>query len=169
MTLQKHLREIPDFPRPGINFIDISPLLARPQDFQSALTLLHQKVEKWAPDFCLGVESRGFLIAPSLALSLNCGVGMIRKKGRLPGKTLSHRYTLEYGEDEIELQPDMIPANSRVLLVDDLIATGGTLEAAMALLGQTSAQVVGAACLVELGDLGARQKLGCPFESLWVY
>lgn len=87
---------------------------------------------------------------------------MIRKKGRLPGKTLSHRYQLEYGEDEIEIQDDIVPPNSRVILVDDLVATGGTVEAALNLLKMTKGEVIGVACLIEFMDLGARQRFSCP-------
>ncbi|MAZ44245.1 MAG: adenine phosphoribosyltransferase [Legionellales bacterium] len=166
MEIQAHIRQVKDFPKQGINFFDISTLMANPMAYRYAIDALAKQVASIRPDFILGIESRGFLVAPPLALSLDCGFGMIRKKGRLPGKTISHQYELEYGHDEIEIQLNVVPKNARVLVVDDLIATGGTLLASFALLEQIQANVVGAACLIELNDLGARERLKCPFFCL---
>lgn len=166
MKILDHIRTVPDFPKPGINFYDIASLLAHPPAWEEAIRQLEERARAYDPDMVLGIESRGFLLAAPLGLSLKCRVGMIRKKGKLPGKTISHAYTLEYGQDEIELQPDMLPDGGRILLVDDLLATGGTLQAAEALIGQTSAQVAASLCIIELEGLGGRDKLTAPFEAL---
>jgi adenine phosphoribosyltransferase len=166
MNIQDHIRIVPDFPKPGINFYDIATLLAHPRAWQETIRLLKAAAQPHRPDMLMGIESRGFLAAAPLALELGCGFGMIRKKGKLPGKTLSYAYTLEYGQDEIELQPDLVPKGARIILVDDLLATGGTLQAAEILVEKAGAQVVAALCIVELQGLGGRAKLSCPFEAL---
>ena len=114
----------------------------------------------------MGIEARGFLVAAPLALELECGFGMVRKKGKLPGQTLGYKYELEYGEDEIEIQPDLIPAGARVVIVDDLLATGGTMHAAESLILKTGAKVLANVCIIELEGLGGRDKLNAPFEAL---
>lgn len=166
MNIQDHIRIVPGFPIEGINFYDIATLLAHPAAWRETIAQLRAKAEAYQPDLILGIESRGFLVAAPLALELGCGFGMIRKKGKLPGKTLSYRYTLEYGEDEIELQPDLIPPGAKVLIVDDLLATGGTMSAAEKLAAQAGAKVAGHLTIVELDGLGGRSKLSAPFESL---
>ena len=114
----------------------------------------------------MGIEARGFLVAAPLALEMGIGFGMVRKKGKLPGETLGHKYTLEYGEDEIEIQPDLIPAGAKIVIIDDLLATGGTMAAAEILIGKAGAQVVANFCIIELEGLGGRGKLSAPFDSL---
>lgn len=166
MNIQDHIRTVPDFPIKGINFYDISTLLAHPAAWRETVARLRDLAEPYLPDMIMGIESRGFLVAAPLALELGCGFGMIRKKGKLPGKTLGYKYTLEYGQDEIELQPDLVPQNAKILIVDDLLATGGTMAAAEHLVKQTGAQVAGHLVIVELEGLNGRAKLSAPFESL---
>ena len=149
-----------------MNFYDIATLLANPQAFQETIKQLMGKIAPYKPTMLMGIESRGFLIAAPLAVEMKCGFGMIRKKGKLPGKVLSHKYTLEYGEDEIELQPDLIPTGSNIVLVDDLLATGGTMAAACTLIEKAGSKVVAGACVIELEGLGGRAKFKAPFETL---
>lgn len=166
MNIQEHIRIVPDFPRPGINFYDIATLLAHPPAWRETVRQLESRVMPYKPDMLMGIESRGFLVAAPLALALGCGFGMIRKKGKLPGKTLSHRYTLEYGTDEIEIQPDLVPPGARIVIVDDLLATGGTMQAAHTLVEKAGARVVAGICIVELEGLNGWDKFTAPFESL---
>ena len=166
MNIQDHIRIVPDFPIKGINFYDIATLLAHPAAWRETIARLRTKAEAYQPDLLLGIESRGFLVAAPLALELGCGFGMIRKRGKLPGKTLRYAYDLEYGQDEIELQPDLIPVDAKVLIVDDLLATGGTMAAAEKLAQEAGAVVVGHLAIVELDGLDGRSKLSAPFESL---
>ncbi|MCC7304717.1 MAG: adenine phosphoribosyltransferase [Alphaproteobacteria bacterium] len=166
MNIRDHIRIVPGFPKPGINFYDIATLLAHPPAWRETINLLREKAAPYKPDVILGIESRGFLIAAPLALEIGKGFGMIRKKGKLPGQTLSYKYTLEYGEDEIELQPDLIKQGSKVLLVDDLLATGGTMAAAKNLVERAGSHVVGGLCVIELDGLNGRAKLGYPFDAL---
>ena len=166
MNIQDHIRIVPDFPKPGINFYDIATLLAQPEAWRETIAQLEEKVKKFQPDILMGIESRGFLVAAPLAAAMGIGFGMVRKKGKLPGKTISHAYTLEYGQDEIELQPDLISPGARVVLVDDLLATGGTMGAAEKLVIQAEAEVAGSACIIELEGLNGRDKLSASFEAL---
>lgn len=166
MNIQDHIRIVPGFPKPGINFYDIATLLAHPGAWKETIGQLKAKIGPYKPDVLMGIEARGFLVAAPLALELGCGLGMIRKKGKLPGKTLGYKYTLEYGEDEIEIQPDLLKKGSNVVIVDDLLATGGTMAAAVKLVEQAGSKVAAGLCIVELDGLGGRKKLNCPFESL---
>ena len=166
MNIQDHIRIVPNFPKDGINFYDISTLLAHPPAWREAIAKLQRIIESYEPDMLMGVESRGFLMAAPLAHAMGIGFGMVRKAGKLPGQTLSHSYSLEYGEDTIEIQPDLIPAGSKVVLVDDLLATGGTLAAAEMLMQKTGAHVVASVCLIELDGLKGRDKLSAPFEAV---
>src|SRR3546814_135305 len=134
MNLAEHIRTIPDFPKPGILFYDISTLLAHPGAWRRTIDLLAGAIRPHQPDFLLGIESRGFLVAAPLALELGCGFAMIRKRGKLPGETVSHTYELEYGSDTIEMQADAIRPGQRVVILDDLLATGGTAAGALHLL-----------------------------------
>ena len=169
MDLKDHIAAIPDFPKPGILFYDVSTLLRNPDAWQVAMGRLASRVRGWQPDLLAGVESRGFLLAAPLALKLGCGFVMLRKRGKLPGRVVSHDYALEYGTDRLEIQADAITPGQRVVVVDDLLATGGTMAASIALLHQVGAVVPGAAALIELSFLGGRQTLGVPFESLVAY
>ncbi len=166
MNIQDHIRIVPGFPKPGINFYDIATLLAHPGAWKETIRQLKAKIGPYKPDVLMGIESRGFLVAAPLALELGCGFGMIRKKGKLPGKTLGYKYTLEYGEDEIEIQPDLLKKGSNVVIVDDLLATGGTMAAAASLVEQAGSKPAAGLCIIELDGLNGRKKLKCPFESL---
>jgi adenine phosphoribosyltransferase len=166
MNIQDHIRIVPGFPKPGINFYDIATLLAHPVAWAETIRQLEVKIAPLRPDMVMGIESRGFLVAAPVAMALGCKIGMVRKQGKLPGQVLRYDYTLEYGQDSVELQPDIVGTAKRIVLVDDLLATGGTLQAAEILVTKAGSQVVGAFCIVELEGLGGRDKLTCPFESL---
>ncbi len=169
MDLKDHIRGIPDFPKPGILFYDISTLLRHPDAWQVAMGRLANVVRAHSPTLLAGIESRGFLLAAPLALKLGCGFVMLRKPGKLPGATIGLDYALEYGTDRLEIQADAIPPGARVVLVDDLLATGGTMQAAVQLLQQAGAHVPAAAALIELTFLGGRARIGVPFEALVAY
>jgi adenine phosphoribosyltransferase len=169
MNLKDHIRSIPDFPKPGILFYDISTLLAHPKAWHTTIERLAEAIRPHKPDVLAGIESRGFLLAAPLALALGTGFVMLRKQGKLPGITVRHTYALEYGTDTIEIQADAIDKGKRVVLVDDLLATGGTMAAAITLLEQVGAVVPTAACVIELTFLEGRQKLSVPVEALLQY
>ena len=169
MDLKDHIRGIPDFPKPGILFYDISTLLRHEDAWQVAMGRMARAVRYWQPDLVAGVESRGFLIAAPLALKLHCGFIMLRKRGKLPGATIGYDYALEYGSDRIEIQADAVQPGQRVVMVDDLLATGGTMSAGISLLRQVGAEVPGAAALIELTFLNGRSKLDVPFDALVSY
>lgn len=169
MNLKDHIRGIPDFPKPGILFYDISTLLAHKDAWQVAVARLTEAVAPLKPDVLAGIESRGFLVAAPLALQLGCGFVMVRKQGKLPGETIGHTYDLEYGSDTIEIQADAVEKGQRVVVLDDLLATGGTLAATIELLRKCGAEVVAAACLIELTFLGGREKLDVPVTTLIQY
>lgn len=169
MDIRDHIRQIPDFPKPGILFYDISTLLAHPDAWQVTMGRLANAVRAHQPDVLAGIESRGFLVAAPLALKLGCGFVMVRKKGKLPGRTVRHEYALEYGTDTIEIQEDAIQPGQRVVVLDDLLATGGTLAASVDLLQRVGAEVTGAACIIELTFLQGRARLPVPFTSLVQY
>jgi len=169
MDLKEHIRQIPDFPKPGINFFDISTLIGHAAAWRTAIDRMTDMVRPWKPDFLAAIDARGFLLAAPLAIPLGCGVVMIRKSGKLPGKVKSHSYGLEYGTDVIEIQDDAVPAGKRVAIIDDLLATGGTIAAAATLLRKSGVTVTGAACLIELSFLKGRAKLDMPVEALLAY
>jgi len=169
MDLKDHIRSIPDFPKPGILFYDISTLLAHADAWQVTMGRMAKAARQHQPDVIAGIESRGFLVAAPLALKLGCGFIMVRKKGKLPGPTISHTYALEYGEDTVEIQEGAIAPGQRVVLVDDLLATGGTAVAAIELLRKVGADVASAACIIELTFLKGRDKLDVPVHSLVTY
>src|SRR4051794_28738073 len=129
MDFKTHIRAIPDFPKPGILFYDISTLLAHPKAWQTMIEELATAIRPHRPELLVGIESRGFLVAAPLAYALGSGFAMIRKKGKLPGRTVRFTYDLEYGSDTIEVQEDAISPVQRVVVLDDLIATGGTMQA----------------------------------------
>ena len=169
MNLKDHIRGIPDFPKPGILFYDISTLLAHPAAWQEAVERLADTVAPYRPEVLAGIESRGFLVAAPLALKLGCGFIMVRKQGKLPGATVGYSYELEYGSDKVEIQADAVAPGQRVVLLDDLIATGGTLRASIELIRKVGGTVAAAACLIELTFLNGREGLDIPFESLIRY
>jgi adenine phosphoribosyltransferase len=169
MDLKQHIRGIPDFPKPGILFYDISTLLAHPNAWHATVERLAAALTPLRPDLLVGIESRGFLVAAPLAYAMGKGFVMVRKKGKLPGATIPFSYDLEYGSDTIEVQADAIRPGQRVIVMDDLLATGGTMRAAIALCRQMKGEVVAAACIIELSFLGGRGKLDVPFTSIVAY
>ena len=169
MNLKDHIRGVPDFPKPGILFYDISTLLRHPDAWQVAMGRMASLIRAHQPTLLAGIESRGFLLAAPLALKLGCGFVMLRKPGKLPGPVTGLDYDLEYGADRLEIQSDAINEGARVVLVDDLLATGGTMAAGIALLRQAGATVPAAAALIELTFLNGRGRLDVPFEALLSY
>jgi adenine phosphoribosyltransferase len=169
MDLKQHIRSVPDFPKPGILFYDISTLLAHPQAWRATVERLAEAVGPHKPDLLVGIESRGFLVAAPLAFTLGSGFAMVRKKGKLPGRTVRYSYDLEYGTDTIEVQEDAIAPGQRVLVLDDLLATGGTMRAAIELVRRQGGDVVGAACIIELVFLNGRARLDVPVTSMVTY
>lgn len=169
MDLKQHIRQVPDFPKPGINFFDISTLIRHPEAWRTTIERMVDLVALWKPELLATIDSRGFLVAAPLAIQLNCGAVMIRKRGKLPGKVKALSYGLEYGADTIEIQDDAVTPGQRVVIVDDLLATGGTIVAAAKLLRNAGADVVGATCIIELSFLKARAKLDMPFAALVDY
>jgi adenine phosphoribosyltransferase len=169
MDLKQYIRSIPDFPKPGILFYDISTLLARPDAWQTTVHRLADALGPHQPDLLVGIESRGFLVAAPLAYELGRGFVMVRKKGKLPGRTVRFTYDLEYGTDAIEIQEDAIAAGQRVVVVDDLLATGGTMQAAINLVRLRRGMVTAAACIIELSFLKGRSRIDVPFTSMVAY
>ena len=169
IDLKQHIRGIPDFPKPGILFYDISTLLRHGPAWQSAMRRLAAIIRPHKPDLLAGIESRGFLVAAPLALELGLGFIMLRKPRKLPGTTIGLDYALEYGTDRIEMQADGVQKGQRVILLDDLLATGGTMAAGIGLLRQAGAVVPAASALIELSFLKGRDRLDVPFESLLQY
>ena len=169
MNIKDYIRSIPDFPKPGILFYDISTLLAHEDAWTVAMSRMAKSVGSLQPDILAGIESRGFLVAAPLALKLGLGFVMVRKKGKLPGATIPYEYDLEYGTDTIEIQEDAVEPGQRVVVLDDLLATGGTMNASINLFNNVGANVVGAACIIELSFLGGRAKLDVPFNALVSY
>ncbi|MBX8799166.1 adenine phosphoribosyltransferase [Pseudochrobactrum asaccharolyticum] len=157
--LKASLRTIPDYPRPGVMFRDVTTLMGNPQAFRRAIDELVFPYAGGKADKIAGVEARGFILGGAMAHQLSAGFVPIRKKGKLPYETVRIAYSLEYGIDEMEMHRDAIQPGERVLLVDDLIATGGTAVAAVNLLRQMGAEIVAACFIVDLPDLGGRKKL----------
>jgi adenine phosphoribosyltransferase len=168
--LSRAIRNIPDFPQPGILFKDITPLLADPKLFAGSIDLLSANVIPGSVDSIVGIDARGFIFAAAVALKLKAGFVPIRKKGKLPFQTYEESYQLEYGSNTVAIHVDAIRPGSKVMLVDDLLATGGTAAAAANLLRKIGAEIVEITFLVELGFLNGRQKLaGFPVRSLISY
>jgi adenine phosphoribosyltransferase len=166
--VRRHLRDVPDFPQPGILFKDIAPLLADGPAFGAASSALADFGRTVAPiDLVAGVEARGFVFAGAIARDLDCGLVPVRKAGKLPPPTIAREYALEYGTARIEVPVDVL-AGKRVLLVDDVLATGGTLAAAAALITEAGGTVAAVAVLLELAALGGRERLApaTPFHAL---
>src|SRR3954471_24417462 len=159
MDLSKYVRDIPDFPKPGILFKDITPLLAEPRAFQHSIDLLTEHYRPLPLDAIAAAEARGFLFAAPLALALRKPLIPLRKPGKLPFRTYSLKYELEYGSAELQVHIDGVSPGARVLLVDDVLATGGTMAAGCRLVEKAGGTVVGCAFLIELGFLNGRDKL----------
>jgi adenine phosphoribosyltransferase len=157
--LEAKIRDVPDFPEPGIVFKDIMPLLADPATLREAVDLLAEWIEPRKPDLILGAEARGFILGAALAYKLGCGFIAARRPGKLPWKTVSATYALEYGENALELHADAIAPGARVLVHDDLLATGGTAAAICDLVEQLGGEIVGLAFVIELTFLEGRKHL----------
>lgn len=170
MDFKALIKDVPDFPKKGIMFKDITPLLADPKGFNAVIDGLIAPYKGAGVQVVAGVESRGFLLAPAMAARLGAGVVPIRKKGKLPRAVQSASYALEYGSDSIEAHTDAFPKGANVLLVDDVLATGGTAGAAISLVEAIGGRIVGVSFLIELAFLDGRKKLpGRPIHSLITY
>lgn len=172
MDLKSLIRDIPDFPKPGIVFRDITTLLRDAEGLRYTIDTMVQKCNNadLQPDYIVGMESRGFIFASPLAYQLQAGFIPVRKRGKLPAVVHSIEYELEYGTDTLEMHQDALKDNSKVLIVDDLIATGGTAKATAELIEKIGSQVLGFCFVIELKDLGGRQKLpDLPIISLIEY
>ena len=165
-TLKSVIRDIPDFPKEGIIFKDITPLLSNPASFKKAIDTLKARYEDKRIDQVVGVEARGFIFASALAYALGCGVVMVRKPGKLPYKTYQKTYSLEYGEDSIEIHQDAFEKDQKIVIIDDVLATGGTLAACVELVSKNfEVDLVEIGFLIELDFLNGRQKL----ENIPIY
>jgi adenine phosphoribosyltransferase len=168
--LEKHIRDIPDFPKPGIVFKDITPLLKDPEGFRRTIEILEEQIRPQNPDLLLGIESRGFLFGGALAHKMGKGLIIARKPGKLPYDTDSVSYDLEYGSATLELHKDAVAPGQRVLIIDDLLATGGTAAACAELVRNQRGEVAGHVFVVELAFLEGRKKLEPdPVSSILVY
>jgi len=168
--IQRAIRNVPDFPKPGIQFKDITPVLADARLFAATIDLLCDGFKPGAVDAVVGIDARGFIFAAAAAMRLNAGFVPVRKKGKLPFNTKEQDYALEYGHATIAIHEDALHAGSRVLLIDDLLATGGTAAAAASLVRSLGAQILEISFLIELQFLHGRDKLqGFPVRSLVVY
>ena len=169
MDLKNLISDYPDFPKKGILFRDISPILRSPAAMTSMVNQLGDFCDRLTPDYIVGIESRGFIIGTALATRQRMGFIPIRKKGKLPGKVIGVDYTLEYGKDRLEIQSGILK-NQKVLLVDDLLATGGTVKAASKLISRVGGRLVGCAFVVELLELNGRDNIpNVPIKSLVSY
>jgi adenine phosphoribosyltransferase len=159
MNLKAYIRDVPDFPVPGILFRDITPLLQTPAAFAEALDAMQRYAESRNPDAIVGIESRGFVLGAPIAARLSLPFVPVRKPGKLPSERMSVEYALEYGSNQLDIHADALQPGQRALVIDDLIATGGTAAAAGQLVSMLKADVAGYAFLIELADLGGRGKL----------
>jgi len=168
--LQRLIREVPDFPKPGVVFRDITPLLADASGLALAVELMAQPFRGKHVDAVVGAESRGFIFGTAVAKALSVGFVPVRKPGKLPARTRRHEYTLEYGTDALEMHADALHADQNVLVVDDVLATGGTLAACCALVRAAGANIQAVTVLIELTALRGRERLsGCPVFSVIAY
>lgn len=159
MNLESFIRDVPDFPKAGIVFKDITPMLADPAALKEVVAQLAEPYRDADVDIVVGMESRGFIFGPAVACELGAGFVPTRKPGKLPAETISESYELEYGTDTLEIHADAIKPGQKVLMVDDLIATGGTMAAACALVKKLGGEIVGAAFVIELSFLNGRDKI----------
>ncbi len=170
MDFKEYIRVIPDWPQPGIRFKDITTLLKNGEAYRAAIDALKKKVDGIKIDLVAGPEARGFVIGAPLALALGVGFVPIRKSGKLPGETVEASYDLEYGKDQLAMHKDAIQPGQRVLIADDLLATGGTISTTINLVRQLGGEIAGAAFLIELGYLNGREKLeGIDVHTLVTY
>jgi adenine phosphoribosyltransferase len=167
--LKRLVRDIPDFPKPGILFRDVTPLLLDPLALRAAVDAIAAPFRGAGIQRVLGIESRGFIFGAPVALALGAGFALVRKEGKLPFDTFAASYALEYGEDRIEMHIDAVARGQRVLVVDDLIATGGTAAAAVKLARMAGGEVLGVSCLIELTALGGAKALDVPCHAVIRY
>lgn len=171
--IKKAIVAVPDFPKPGILFRDVFPLMRDPNMFSLCIDLLVDHIKTThaseMPEVIVGLDSRGFIFGPLIAQKLSISFQPVRKAGKLPGECYKHDYQLEYGSDSFEMQTDAIKAGQKVLIVDDLLATGGTMSAACSLMKSAKAKVLEAMVVIELADLEGRKKIDCPVFSLISY
>ncbi len=159
MPIKSRIRTIPDYPKPGIQFRDITPLLEDPIGLRLAVEGLAAPYKGMEVDKVAGIEARGFILGSAVAVSLEAGFVLVRKAGKLPGETIGHDYDLEYGTDRVEIHKDAIKNGERVLLIDDLIATGGTASAAVQVIEQCGGEIVGVGVVIDLPDLGGSKRI----------
>ena len=170
VDLRSKIREVPDWPTPGVSFKDISPLLADAEALEESIRELADWVKDQEPELVLGAEARGFILGAAIAREVGCGFLPARRPGKLPPETVSVNYALEYGQNSLELNPDLIARGTRVVIHDDVLATGGTVGALGGLLEELGAEVVGAAFIIELTFLNGRDKVGdVPIHALITY
>ena len=170
VDLRTKIREVPDFPTPGVGFKDITPLLADRVALRETIDALAAWVKERKPDLVLGAEARGFILGAAIANEAGCGFVPARRPGKLPPETVGASYVLEYGENSLEVHPDLIPRGARVVIHDDVLATGGTVEAICNLVHQLGGEVVGACFIIELTFLGGRKRLaGLDLHALIEY
>jgi adenine phosphoribosyltransferase len=170
LDLKSKIREIPDWPKPGVNFKDIAPLLQDAAAFQQTIDELTAPYIGKPVDVVVAIDARGFLLATAVAYKLKAGVALVRKKGKLPWKTINRKYALEYGSNTIEMHEDAVLPGQKVLMVDDVLATGGTMEAAIELVRQLGGEIIGASFLIGLSFLKGKEKLnGVEIKELVVY
>ena len=171
MKWKEKIRTIPDWPKPGILFRDITPLLSDKEAFAEAVSDLAKEAEPWKPQIVAAVEARGFIFGAALSLTLKTGFVPIRKKGKLPAATVTEEYALEYGTDAVEIHADAFKPGTSVVLVDDVLATGGTAAACARLIRKVGGKLSGIIFLIELSELGGRKRLppDIPVKSLLVY
>ncbi len=170
IDLRARIREVPDFPTPGVGFKDITPLLADPAALRETVSQLSAWVVGKQPDLVLGAEARGFILGAAIAVEAGCGFVPARRPGKLPLETVSATYALEYGQNSLELHPELVPSGARVVIHDDVLATGGTVEAIRGLVERLGGVVVGACFIIELTFLRGRDRLaGLELHSLIEY
>jgi adenine phosphoribosyltransferase len=166
MDFKAHIRHVPDFPKPGILFADLTPLFGHAGAFSALIEAFAARYRGKGITHVVGIESRGFILGAPLAVALGAGFVILRKPGKLPRATFSRSYALEYGEATLHLHDDALKSGDRVVLIDDLVATGGTLAAGMGLLADAKATLVELAAVVELEALGARKRLNAPLHAI---
>ena len=170
IDLRTRIREVQDFPTPGVGFKDITPLLADGTALRQAIGDLAEWVRGKEPDLVLGAEARGFILGAAIAAQADCGFVPARRPGKLPPETVSATYALEYGQNSLELHPDLIPPGARVVIHDDVLATGGTVAAICGLVERLGGEVIGACFIIELTFLGGRERLsGLDLHALLEY
>ena len=166
VDLKNHIPTYPDFPKKGVNFYDITGLFRSPDVWAATVMNMTKIVEKFAPTRLFALDSKGFIFAAPVAEHLGIGFSLLRKASKLPGNVVRYSYDLEYGSDAIECRREDFDDNDRIVVIDDVLATGGTLSAGVSLLRQMNANVVGAVTVMEIGDLNGRKKIGVPFEAM---